>query len=194
MRLASDWFARDVPLDLLRHNDTPVYAREGYGGRPIAAWPIYGFIRAYSDGFAEVARREFAAWYGEQLAKHQDVPVALGGMSRGSLYRAIEAAHRAGGVELNGSLRHAREEIVAACIAERVEQRLALVDAIRKEGYVPERAGRVMAIRKGGGVYLKGGHHRAAILKALGHETFPGLVVLPRPLYALVRRASTRDR
>jgi hypothetical protein len=181
-------FARDVPLDRIRHNDRPVYMREGYGGQPIEAWPIYGFIQTYCEGDGEVARRDFGGWYREQLAKYWDVPVALGGMCRGSLYRLIEASHRERGARFDGDFEHAREDIVARCIDERVEQRLSLVEAIRRDGYRPERAGRVLAVKGRGCVYMKGGHHRAAALKALGYDVFPGLVVLPRTLLWIVRR------
>ena len=189
---ASGWFTRDVPLDLIRHNNLSVHNREGYGGQPITAWPIYGFVKAYADGLEEAAGREFAAWYKDQLSKYQDVPGPLGGMHEGSLYRLIDATHHASGLELCGSLQNAREEIVTRCIEQRVEQRLSLVDEIRRDGYVLQQASRVMAVKSRGRVYLKGGHHRAAILKALGYQAFPRLVVLPRSLFALVRRLKER--
>ena len=185
-----DWFAREVPLEDVRHNDTPVYVREGHGGQAIAAWPIYAFFKAYSEGLQDVARGEFARWYRDRLLKYMDVPGELGGMYKGSLYRLIEASHSASGAELNGSLQNAREEIVAKCIEQRVEQSFSLVDAIRRDGYLLERAGRVIAVRQRRGIYLKGGHHRAAILKVLGYETFPGLVVLPKALFGLVHRVT----
>ena len=192
LKPTSGWFTRDVPLDLIRHNDVPVYKREGHGGKPIAAWPIYTFVKAYSEGRQDVARGEFARWYREQLMKYMEVPGELGGMFQGSLNRLIEAAHSASGAELHASMRNARDEIVTRCIEQRVEQRLSLVDAIRRDGYVLQRASRVMAVKSRGCVYLKGGHHRAAILKALGYQAFPRLVVLPRSLFALIRLRGRR--
>ena len=50
LKPTSGWFTRDVPLDLIRHNDVPVYKREGHGGKPIAAWPIYTFVKLTAKG------------------------------------------------------------------------------------------------------------------------------------------------
>ena len=50
-----------------------------------------------------------------------------------------------------------------------------------------------MAVKSRGHVYLKGGHHRAAILKVPGYQAFPWVVVLPRSLFALVRLDAVRS-
>lgn len=165
-------FLQSVPLASIRHNDLPSYRAEGFGGRPIEEWPVYRFFKMYREGERETATRNFEDWYRDQLEKYSAVSKERGGMYRGSLYNLIEK-------RCGVSFGEAGDECVREAIRERVVQRLSLLDTIRDRGYQSGESERIDAIRKGGLVYLAGGHHRAAILRALGRDELPGVLVFP---------------
>jgi hypothetical protein len=100
------------------------------------------------------------------------IPKSSGGMQNGSLYGLVE---RKCGVKFN----EASVDCKIAAIKERVGERFSLFDQIQNEGYQPEKSERIEAFRKGGLVYLCGGHHRAAILKVLGYDKLPNVLVFP---------------
>jgi hypothetical protein len=174
-------FLRDIPLSLIRHNDLPCYVKEGYGAKPIEMWPVYNFFSLYQHGEKEQAIQNFVTWYDEQLLKYSHTPKSEGGMCKGSLYTLIE-----------NYCNVPFEEVDPLCktkaIRERVMQRFHLFEVIQQEGYRPERAERILAFKKNGCVYLEGGHHRAAILRVLGKDTLPSVLVFPNQfIYNLVR-------
>ena len=98
-------------------------------------------------------------------------------MRNGSLYRLVAAEHRRHGLTVsNGS--GFKQQIIEDAIAQRVEQRLELLTAIRNKGYDPKRADPVVGVvRPGGTIYLTGGHHRAAALSVIGGNVLPGVFV-----------------
>lgn len=168
-----------VPFTQLRHNNLPAYVAEGYGGKEIEAWPVYDFFVEYLSGDMGGATEAYVAWYMEQLASYADVPKSQGGMLHGSLFTLIE---RETGKSFSETTVAEREAVVRV----RVKQRFALLTRIVGEGYRVEKGDRIEAVRNGKYVYLKGGHHRAAALRALGEEDMPGLFVFPHPIvYAL---------
>ncbi len=169
------FFLQDIPLADIRHNDLPAYLAEGFGGKPIEEWPVYRFFTMYWEGNREEATREFVEWYRDQLGKYAMVPKRDGGMRRGSLYNLIE---KRCGVPFEKTETSCRE----ATIRERVSQRLGLLDTIQSRGYQAGEAERIDGFREKGFVYLTGGHHRAAILKVLGEEKLPGVLVFPNRL------------
>lgn len=166
------FFLQIVPLTLVRHNDLPCYVAEGFGGKSIEEWPIYSFFIEYLNGDTEGARRKYESWYRDQLSKYATVSKKEGGMYLGSLYRLIEERSQKPFADTD-------EQCRGEVIRERVEQRFALLDTIQTEGYHVERAERIDAVRVGGLVYLRGGHHRAAALKALKYNELPGVLVFP---------------
>lgn len=175
---------KDVPLSSIRHSDRKCYVQEGHGGREIEVWPIYRFIHQYVNGDMEQAREDFADWYLDQFMKYRHVPKQLGGMRGGSLARVVEgevvAAPVAGGRSREAGTDESYDEANARlqkAIALRVEQRLELVESIRVDGYTPNLSDPVLAIKQNHCLYLEGGHHRAAVLKALGWSVFPGVKV-----------------
>lgn len=169
------FFLQDVPLADIRHNDLRSYCAEGFGGKPIDDWPVYRFFTMYREGNREEAVREFEDWYMDQLEKYAMVPKRDGGMCRGSLYSLIE---KKCGVPFEKAEVSCRK----TAIRERVLQRFGLLDTIQSHGYRAGEAERIDAFREKGLVYLTGGHHRAAILKALGEEKLPGVLVFPSRL------------
>ncbi|HKQ60352.1 MAG TPA: hypothetical protein VJS92_03645 [Candidatus Polarisedimenticolaceae bacterium] len=172
----------DVPFERLRHDDKPVHVAEGYGGRPIEHFPPYRFFRQVLAGDPDGARTGFREWYRQQFGKYAEVPKKRGGMRHGSLDRLVRAVHaREGSAEL-------RAELVERAIAERVEQRLALFETLRTQGYDRARAERIVGIRRRGAVFLTGGQHRAAALRALELPALPDVVVLGPAAYWLYRK------
>lgn len=165
------FFLQDVPLSRLRHNDLSCYVKEGYGGRPIEDWPMYQFFAEYERGNVEDARKHFEEWYLVQLNRYGDTPKDQGGMYTGSLYTLVETI--AGVPFPKATELHKRE-----AIQKRVEERFALLQNIKKEGYRPDTE-RIDGIQKEGYVYLLGGHHRVAVLHALGISIFPKILVFP---------------
>lgn len=172
------FFLKSVPFSQIRHNDVKCYLDEGFGGKPIEAWPPYSFFRGYIDGDTKKAHEDFYHWYREQLGKYHNIEKSDGGMYKGSLYRLIES-------ETQKPFDQVDEEAVSKAIHKRVEQRFALLDSIRTNGY-KEGGETIKGVRRGGFVYLLGGHHRAAILRALGFKELPNVFVFPHKiLYSL---------
>lgn len=170
-------------MSSIRHSDRSCYVQEGHGGREIEVWPIYRFFHQYVNGDTEQARVDFADWYLDQFMKYRHVPKRVGGMRGGSLARVVEAEGNeasaiAGfpeaGADDGGDVANAR---LRKAIALRVEQRFELVESIRQNGYTPNLSDPVPAIKQNQCLYLEGGHHRAAVLKALGWSVFPGVKV-----------------
>lgn len=177
-------FIKTVPFSSIRHNDLSCYVEEGYGGKAIECWPVYDFYCDYLKGNKKTAHEAFRLWYHDQLKKYHNVSKDLGGMYRGTLYVLIEK--RSG-----THFKSAGPETVDAAICERVTQRFALLESIQRDGYDPT-IERVDGVHKHGQVYLTGGHHRAAALRALGEERFPGILVFPHQIiynsFTVIRR------
>ena len=159
----------------LRHNNLPAYKTEGYGGKEIEAWPVYGFFHTYLTGDVVGATEAYVSWYMEQLERYGEVAKRKGGMRHGSLYCLIE---KETGKPFDEAYAIEKEMM----IRKRVAQRFQLLTRIVGEGYDPRKGERIEAVRDGTVVYLKGGHHRAAIVRALGDEEMPGLFVFPHPI------------
>lgn len=169
------YFLQNVPLSRIRHNDLSCYVAEGFGGAPVEAWPIHTFFKQYIAGEKEVAQENFEKWYKEQLEKYQYVPKAEGGMYEGSLYQFIEKHCKAPFSEV-------KEDCKNSAIRLRVAQRFQLLEDIKKRGYKMAETERIDAVRKNGFFYLKGGHHRVALLFALGWRELPGVLVFSNQL------------
>lgn len=180
--------ARDVPMAQVRHDDRPVFVAEGYGGRPIEEFPPCGFYGLALAGREEEARAAWRAWYREQFRKHGREPKRDGGMRGGTLYRLVAALCAEDGVPFDGDVDAVPEPTLARAIERRVGERLDLLASIRTHGYLLSRSTPVLALRRSGAVYLTGGQHRAAALRALGHDTMPQLSVFSPALLRALKR------
>lgn len=169
------FFLQNVPLAHIRHNDLACYVVEGFGARPVEEWPVFNFFTQYLCGDKEAAIQNYVEWYTDQLSKYHNAPKKEGGMHKGSLYSLIET-------KCGTSFPLVDEVCKKAAIRERVEQRFQLLEAIREQGYKPEMAERIVAVKKNGHVYLRGGHHRVAVLQALGESELPSVLVFPNQL------------
>ncbi len=168
----------NVSFSRIRCSDLPCYVTEGFGGRPIEEWPPYTFFDLYLKGEKETAHGGFVRWYSGQLEKYHGVSKKEGGMYKGSLYRLIEQ-------EAQKSFDNVDTDTKNMVISKRVDQRLSLLESIQAEGYKDDTE-QIQGVRKKGNVYLCGGHHRAAILRALGQETLPNVLVFPhKTLYSV---------
>ena len=170
--------ARNVSLEQIRHDDRPVYVSEGYGGRPIECFPPFQFYRLFHGGARDEAFERFSAWYVDQFRKYASVPKKLGGMQNGTFHRLLLSV--SGGdsdsVLAPGST---SDDLLRRAAMLRVEQRMALFEGIRDDGYQVARTRPVLGVRRDREVYLIGGHHRAAALKVLGQRSLPCVAVFP---------------
>lgn len=177
--------ARDVSLEEIRHDDRPVFVSEGYGGRPIECFPPYRFYRLFHGGSRDEAFESFSAWYVDQFRKYASVPKKLGGMQNGSFHRLLRSVS-GGDAGTAPAPEATSDDLLQRAAVLRVEQRIALFEAIRDLGYQVARSTPVLAVRRDRNVYLTGGHHRAAALKVLGQRSFPRVSVFrPRALRTL---------
>ncbi len=163
-----------VLLDDIRHNDSLCYIREGFGGRKIEYWPMYSFFCQYVSGDKDEAITNFSRWYRGQFNKYCKVSKRYGGMLNGSLYKLIQKRLR---IEFGRHFKNPEEvksAFIDMVIHERVTQRMELLDDIIKNGYIINRSYPVVARLNNNKIFIEDGHHRAAILKALGYESIPG--------------------
>ena len=182
-------FTQDICFDVIRHDDKPCYVIEGFGGQPVEKWPIYRFYDQYLSGNRDVATMEYETWYLDQFTKYSHISKSSGGMKKGSLYKLIETLHHSRSIMFDGNLKSADQKIIEEAIRERVGYRFMLMESIMKEGYHPNRRDRIIGVKKNGSVFLKGGHHRTAILKALGYPNVPAVIVFPsNTLYLVMKR------
>lgn len=182
-------FIQDICFDVIRHDDKHCYVIEGFGGQPVVKWPIYRFYDQYLRGNRDLAAMEYEAWYMDQITKYCHISKSSGGMKKGSLYKLIETLHHKKSIIFDGILTNANQNIIEEAIRERVGYRFMLLESIMKEGYQPNSCDRIIGVKKNGSVFLKGGHHRTAILKALGYSKVPDVIVYPsNTLYLIMKR------
>jgi hypothetical protein len=148
---------------------------EGYGGQPIQQFPPYKFFIQYLEGHPDSAKQDYFNWYREQFKKYFNLPKQLGGMYNGSLYKLIEQEHKGIGITLNLDLSNMKVDILEATILKRVAQRFALLEKIRTKGFLIT-TDIIYVSERDGFFYLKGGHHRCAVLTSLGHSSLPVVV------------------
>ncbi len=167
---------RNVPLDIIRHNDSECYCKEGFGGQPIGKWPIYSFFYSYINFDNNIAKNQFKEWYKNQFYKYYNTPKKIGGMHKGSLYRLIEEKYFIKDLKKQMCLDNSIKFTIEKAIEFRVFQRMELLEDIRQNGYKKE-SDLIMGINKNKLIYLLGGHHRAAILKVLGYNSLPRVYI-----------------
>ena len=182
-------FIQDICFDVIRHDDKHCYIIEGFGGQPVEKWPIYRFYDQYLTGNRDLATMEYETWYLDQFTKYSQISKSSGGMKKGSLYKLIETLHHSKSIIFDGNLKNADLKIIEAAIRDRVVYRFMLMESIMKEGYQPGRCEDIIGVKKNGSVFLKGGHHRTAILKTLGYPKVPDVIVYPNDtLYLIMKR------
>jgi hypothetical protein len=183
-------FVRPVPIRLIRHDDQPCFMQEGHGGKPVEDWPIYSFFSRYLNGEREAATRAFHDWYLVQYERYWNAPKSLGGMRGGSLSRLLKAMHAEHGLSFDGDPSKAEQQVLEGAVLRLVRRRFDLADDIRTNGYDEAAGIPVEGVRRLDKVFLTGGHHRVAILRALGRTSVPAVVIYPNVLILrAVRRA-----
>ena len=171
---------RTLPLDRVIHNDLPVYMEAEYGGRHIEQWPFFRFIRVYLAGREQECIFDWTEWLVREFAKYGLRRKSHGGMLRGSVH--LNAA-RASTIETNYALRRPdvlSEADIRIGAEMLVRSRIQLVSSIAQVGYQPSLGVAVFGIKDNDCFVLKGGHHRAATLWALGYKEMPGIHVVSR--------------
>ncbi len=172
-----------IGVSSLLHDNKPCYALEGHGGKPVWQWPVYEFFNLYLIGEKEEAESRFIDWYYDQYKKYSSVEKSEGGMKNGSLdrlYRQMKTANE------NISLKDV--------IRIRVKQRFDLLEDIKTRGYHPNTLDPIKVFRiKPNQYMLFGGHHRVAVLAALGENNIPGVYVFTNNaalfLYRILKKA-----
>jgi hypothetical protein len=162
----------------LRHDDKQVHRAEGYGGKPIEAFPPFRFYLLRETGHREQAYEQFRAWYHEQFDRYMRTEKSVGGMKNGSLYRLVVAFHERTRVSWSDPAPAFRRDLVDRAIEQRVEERFQLLDSIKQRGYVRSSVDPVVGVARDDRVYLSSGHHRAAALRAIRSPSVPGVLVL----------------
>jgi hypothetical protein len=180
---------RTVALADLRCNDKPIARQQGFGGRPIECFPVYGFFRLYLER-PEAAHAPFRRWYREWFVERQGWrhPKSDGGLAGGSLQRAVEVAHHRRHGTVLASPEAAEADLVEQAIDERVRHYFAVLESIRDAGFDADRKPPILALQAGDLYFLRNGHHRCAALAALGHRSVTVTVV---NLLRAPRRPST---
>lgn len=181
--------AATVALAAARCNDKPIARQQGFGGQPIESFPVTGFFRLYLE-HPEAADAAFRDWYREWFVARQAWrhPKSEGGLAKGSLQRAVEAAHLRRHGSVLSSPQAAEDDVVEEAIADRVRHYFAVLESIRDTGFDAERKPPILALQSGDLYFLRNGHHRCAALAALGHPSVPLTVV---NLLRVPRRPST---
>ena len=64
-----------------------------------------------------------------------------------------------------------------------VDKRIELIRSVINKGYSVELTDPIFAVRKGNRYVLKGGHHRAAIMHVIGHDSLPGVIIYSKTIW-----------
>lgn len=179
----------DVPLAALRHDDKKCHLEEGSGAKPVEFWSIYKFFADYADGREEAAVNDFTAWYLRQYERYSRVDKSLGGMRNGSLSRVIAKATAADSTGKNDAQPPSQSKIIREAVEAFVRERLQLLDSIRDSGFSISGRVKIIGVRRKGLVMIRNGHHRIAVLKALGYSHVPLISVYPNEIaYSLSKK------
>ena len=173
---------KDLCLKQVLHNDLEAYVSSGYGGKPIAEWPFYRFISMWIGGRAAEAENLWVDWLLGEFARYGSVSKRRGGMYQGSVHRNACNYSDGDNVVLTWCNPQALDR-TALChgAQELVERRIQMIDSMKNNGWKGDLSDRICAVRASQGRYvLKGGHHRAATLYALGYSVLPTVYVYSR--------------
>ena len=173
-------YLKEIPISAIRLEKRRVFVEEGWGGEGIESFPPCRFFRMFIEGRQKEAFAAMEQWYYNRLINNRlyTVPKADGGMQNGSLCRLISKLHHTEGIELKSDLSNADEKIIRLAIKMRVQDRFALLDSIRVNGY--RCRGDYVRVTKEDNFYtLTQGHHRVAALAACGHSSVPAATSCP---------------
>ena len=188
-------FISDVLIIVIRFDDLYYYKVEGFGGKEIEKWPVYHFFCEYINGDKDEAHKNFTYWYIDQFINYCDKPKNLGGMYKGSLYTLIENEYSKQGMTFDCETikNEAEKTVLVNAVEKRVAQRFQMLESIACEGFIPNQKSLVCGVKRGDSIYLKGGHHRVAALKALGYQKVPRMVVYPNDKFLQILQGIRRS-
>ena len=173
----------NIPINNLLHDDKPAYKKEGHGGKQVWHWPIYKFFRIYHLNKKKEAQKSFCDWYIDQYQKYSGTPKSQGGMKNGSLDRFIKEIR----IDANSDV------LFKDAVLKRVNQRFQLLESISSSGYNPNHIDPVKAFKSNDNQYIvNSGHHRIAILAALGYDVVPEVYVFKNNLVFILYRCQQK--
>ena len=177
------WQRRVVKIDQLICSRAPQHFVLGYGGRPIDNFPPRSFFAQELNRDA-TGVRAFERWLMWRFIDGGEgrIPKAEGGMMTGSVVDAIRIAATEFGVEgskLPHDLTTLDREVIRLGIALRVTQYFEVFKNIRVHGYDYRRGYAQCVQSNHGDLEIIGGHHRLAMLRALGCEETRVIVYPP---------------
>ena len=142
----------------------------GFGGKHIKYFPPYQIFTQYLKQPTQ-ARKDFALLlYNTFLEKNGwKIPKNKGGYYLGSLYSEIENIFKKKGIVINSKNLLANRVLIEQGIDIRIDHYFNTFDSIIRNGYNPTLQP-IIAEKKDGLYYLKNGHHRTAMLLALGYK------------------------
>jgi hypothetical protein len=168
-----------LPIHNILHDDKTAYTLEGHGGKQVCHWPVYRFFKLYDSGKQDDATSSFFNWYIDQYNRYSKIDKSKGGMKDGSLDRLVKKTSVAG--ENGNSFENA--------VLKRIKQRFELLEAIRISGYIPDYTFPIIVIKINNDKFkLVSGHHRTAILAALGYDCVPDVHVFPNETMLIIFR------
>ena len=173
----------NIVLNNILHNDLKFYNESGYGGKSIKKWPFYPFIKMWVNGNCKQARDLWIKWLVSEFYKYCIKAKSKGGMYQGSVHRYA----------LNYIDENKHKYWVDALLINKisikrgaallVDRRIELIQSIMHKGYMVQLADPIFAVRKDNLYVLKGGHHRAAIMHVIGHDSIPGVIIYSKPMW-----------
>lgn len=180
-----NFYRSNLLLNSILHNDLKYYNESGYGGEHIEKWPFYKFIKLWVSGNCEQARNLWIEWLVSEFNKYCNKAKSKGGMYQGSVHR----------YSLNFLNNNKNEYWIDALSINKtnikkgaavlVDKRIELIKSVINKGYSIQLADPIFAVRKGNRYVLKGGHHRAAIMHVIGHESLPGVIIYSKTIWEL---------
>ena len=176
-------FRSNILLSNILHNDLKYYNESGYGGKQIEKWPFYKFIKLWVSGNYKQARDLWIEWLVNEFNKYGNKAKSKGGMYQGSVHH----------YSLNYVNKNKNEHWIDALLINKinvkkgaallVDKRIELIRSVINKGYSVELTDPIFAVRKGNRYVLKGGHHRAAIMHVIGHDSLPGVIIYSKTIW-----------
>lgn len=160
-----------VQIGTMRCQQKPFSAVLGFAGEPIEVFPAYRFFCEYLDN-PNSAVVSFTRWMRWALIDLEawKVPQREGGWANGSLVKLIRHSHQANGIKIS-TLDEAEPNLVNRAIEHRVLAYFDLMESIHTKGFRLYSYPPIACQQEEGVYYICNGHHRLAILRALGLKT-----------------------
>lgn len=173
----------NLKLSEIVHNDLECYIKSGYGGKYIENWPFYNFIKNWVEGDCKNSRSMWINWLTNEFFKYKLEKKSNGGMYQGSVHRYALNFLSKNKQEywINPSL--LSESCVEQGAAMLIDRRIDMIRSIKNKGYQINLNDQIFAINLNTKYVLKGGHHRAVVMRILGYNELPGVLVYSKPLW-----------